>query len=86
MESYDRQVDELEQQGERLEDRAGRIDREIDEVAGDWERKKDDNQVPGAQRPADDPQLRGDDQEQTAEHGEQQGELRHEEEDEGRSG
>ena len=33
---------------EEMEARTDEVGREIDEVAGDWERKKEDSSVPGA--------------------------------------
>jgi hypothetical protein len=44
MTEYERQADELEERSERLGD-------EIAEVREDWERKKADDSVPGAQNP-----------------------------------
>ena len=85
MEEHDKRAEELERQAEKLEQRGDQVDDRIDQLAGDWERKKDDQQVPGAQRPDDDPKMR-DSQEQTAEHGAQEGEAPDEEDDEGRSG
>lgn len=47
--NHEREIDELEQRTEQLQDR-------IDDVRADWERKRRDPSVPGAPAPADDPE------------------------------
>ena len=37
-----------------MEDRAGDVDADIDETRGDWERRREDSGVPGAEPPDDD--------------------------------
>ena len=44
-------ADELGQQAREMEQRSGKLSREIDDVGEDWERKRADPSVPGA--PAD---------------------------------
>ena len=42
-------ADKLEQQGDQLEERGDELDQQIDDVREDFERKKDAEDVPGAQ-------------------------------------
>ena len=45
---YERRADELARETQDMEQRAERLEEEIDEARGDWERKKRDSSVPGA--------------------------------------
>lgn len=55
MEEHDDRADQLERQGDDLEEQSGRLRREVEDVRTDWEAKKGDGSLPGAQ-PADDDQ------------------------------
>ena len=46
-------ADEMEQQADRLEDRSKKLGENVDDVRKDWERKRSDQAVPGANPPAD---------------------------------
>ena len=48
-------ADELEAETRELEDRRHAVDGQVDEVRKDWERKKEDASVPGAQAAEDEP-------------------------------
>ena len=47
-------ADEMEAGAREMEDRAEKLDEELDETRGEWRRKQQDPQVPGAQPPDDD--------------------------------
>jgi hypothetical protein len=47
-------ADEMEQEADRLEDRSKKLGEEVDDVRKDWERKRSDGSVPGANPPAED--------------------------------
>jgi chromosome segregation ATPase len=51
---YEERHEELEHETEKLEEQAERIDEHIDEARSDWESKKKDSGVPGAQAPDED--------------------------------
>jgi hypothetical protein len=46
-------ADEMEQEADRLEDRSKQLGEEVDDVRKDWERKRSDAGVPGANPPAE---------------------------------
>jgi len=46
-------ADELDRNADEMERRSGQLKRQTDEVRTDWERKRADEGVPGAPRPAD---------------------------------
>jgi hypothetical protein len=46
-------ADEMEQDAERLEDRSKELGQDVDDVRKDWERKRSDQGVPGANPPAE---------------------------------
>jgi len=46
-------ADEMEGEADRLEDRSKELGEDVDEVRKDWERKRSDQAVPGANPPAD---------------------------------
>ena len=48
-------ADSLEEKGDELEQRGSEVDEQIGDVREEWERKQDDGEVPGAQRPDDAP-------------------------------
>ena len=45
-------ADEMEQEADRLEDRSKKLGEDVDEVRKDWERKRSDQAVPGADPPS----------------------------------
>jgi hypothetical protein len=47
-------ADEMEQEADRLEDRSKELGEEVDDVCKDWERKRADQGVPGANPPTSD--------------------------------
>jgi hypothetical protein len=47
-------ADEMEAEADRLEDRSKELGEDVDEVRKDWERKRSDQGVPGANPPAED--------------------------------
>jgi hypothetical protein len=46
-------ADEMEQEADRLEDRSQKLGEQVDDVRKDWERKRSDQGVPGANPPAE---------------------------------
>ena len=52
-EDPDALADEMEGEGDRLEDRSKKLGEDVDEVRKDWERKRSDQGVPGANPPAE---------------------------------
>jgi hypothetical protein len=60
MTENDRRAEDLEQELDKMQERTDRLEGEIDEARDDWERKKADPAVPGAQP---DDQDHGDDEE-----------------------
>ncbi|MGZ4181136.1 MAG: hypothetical protein ACXVUL_10720 [Solirubrobacteraceae bacterium] len=46
-------ADEMEEEADRLEDRSKELGEDVDDVRKDWERKRSDQGVPGANPPAD---------------------------------
>lgn len=52
-------ADEMEEEADRLEDRSKELGEEVGEVRKDWERKRSDQSVPGANPPDDDDQTSG---------------------------
>jgi hypothetical protein len=53
-EDHDKLADEMEQEGDRLEQRSAELGDEISETRDDWRRKRADPGVPGAPPPEDD--------------------------------
>jgi hypothetical protein len=51
MTKHEQQADRLEREAEEMEQRSERLGDEISDVREDWERKKSDDSVPGAQNP-----------------------------------
>lgn len=49
-------ADEMEEQADRLQDRSKDLGEEVGEVRKDWERKRSDQSVPGANPPESHPQ------------------------------
>jgi hypothetical protein len=47
-------ADEMEQEADRLEDRSNELGEKVDDVRNDWERKRSDDGVPGANPPEGD--------------------------------
>jgi predicted nucleic acid-binding Zn-ribbon protein len=54
MTEHDERAGELEHEADDMEERAERLEEEIGDVKEDWERKKADPSVPGAQDEDDD--------------------------------
>jgi hypothetical protein len=52
-------ADDMEREADELEDRSEELGDEVDEVRKDWERKRSDQNVPGANPPDDDRQTSG---------------------------
>lgn len=46
-------ADEMEQEVDRLQDRSNQLGEDVDDVRKDWERKRSDQGVPGANPPDD---------------------------------
>jgi hypothetical protein len=46
-------ADEMEQEADRLEDRSKELGEQVDDVRKDWEQKRSDQGVPGANPPAE---------------------------------
>jgi hypothetical protein len=46
-------ADEMEEESDRLEDRSKKLGEDVDDVRKDWERKRSDQAVPGANPPAE---------------------------------
>jgi hypothetical protein len=46
-------ADEMEEEADRLEDRSKKLGEDVDDVRKDWERKRSDQGVPGANPPAE---------------------------------
>ena len=46
-------ADEMEEEADRLEDRSKELGEDVKDVRKDWERKRSDQAVPGANPPAD---------------------------------
>jgi hypothetical protein len=51
MTEHRKQAEQLEHEVDEMEDRSERLEEEISDVREDWERKKADDNVPGAQDP-----------------------------------
>jgi hypothetical protein len=51
---HDEQADRLEREAEKLERESERVGSDIDDARREWERKQEDNSVPGAQHAPDD--------------------------------
>jgi predicted nucleic acid-binding Zn-ribbon protein len=51
-EDHEKLADELEQESDQLEQRSGELKDEISDVRDDWERKRNDEGVPGAAAPS----------------------------------
>jgi hypothetical protein len=51
MTEYERQAERLEHEADEMEKRSDELGDEISDVREDWERKKQDDLVPGAQNP-----------------------------------
>ncbi|MGI8713024.1 MAG: hypothetical protein ACR2NR_07570 [Solirubrobacteraceae bacterium] len=61
-EDHDKLADQLEQDSNRMQQRSTELKHEISDVRDDWQRKRRDGGVPGADPPAaTDPPPRGDD-------------------------
>lgn len=58
-------ADEMEEEADRLEDRAKELGEDVDDVRKDWERKRADDGVPGANPPAED-EDKDEDEDQTS--------------------
>ena len=52
-EDPDALADEMEQEADRLEERSKELGEDVDDVRKDWERKRSDQGVPGANPPAE---------------------------------
>jgi hypothetical protein len=52
-EDPDTLADEMEQEADRLEERSKDLGENVDDVRKDWERKRSDQNVPGANPPAE---------------------------------
>ena len=52
-------ADDMEREADQLEDRSEELGHEVDEVRKDWERKRSDQSVPGANPPDEDDQTSG---------------------------
>jgi hypothetical protein len=50
---HDERAEEMESTADELEEHAERVGEQIDETRGDWESKKQDASVPGAQQSPD---------------------------------
>lgn len=50
----DKLADELEEEADELEERSKKLEDETEDVAQDWERKRTDDNVPGAPPPEGD--------------------------------
>jgi hypothetical protein len=52
-EDPDALAEEMEEEADRLEDRSKQLGEDVDEVRKDWERKRSDQAVPGANPPVE---------------------------------
>ena len=52
---HDGRADELGREADDLEERSERLGQEVADVRDDWEAKKDDGSLPGAQQPDQEP-------------------------------
>jgi hypothetical protein len=55
---HEERAEAAESQADELAERADQVDEQIDEARGDWEAKKHDSSVPGAQKPDQEPDKR----------------------------
>jgi hypothetical protein len=55
-------ADDMEKEADRLEDRSKELGEGIDDVRKDWERKREDQAVPGANPPDDGDDAEGEDE------------------------